>query len=172
MDRRAVLNYKSIQLRLHPSVILNVAVAAQYGLLKNGVYLEGCLIPVNRFSDFDLDLSKGQEGETLVNELLTGGKTVEVKRDLKWHQTGNVYIEVQCKSRAGDWYASGLSTTKAAYWAFVLQDAVFLVKTDTLIQTVKNKGRRITCDIEPNPSRGYLITIEDLLEETKGNADH
>jgi hypothetical protein len=127
---------------------------------------------MGKLSDFDLDLSIGHEGETLVNELLTGGKTVEVKRDLKWHITGNVYIEVQCQSRTGNWYDSGLTTTKAAYWAFVLQDAVFMIKTDTLIQTVKNKGRKITCNIEPNPSRGYLITIEDLLGEVKANADN
>jgi hypothetical protein len=43
-------------------------------------------------SDFDLDLTYGQVGEALVNDLLTGGFTVEVKRDKRWAQTGNVYI--------------------------------------------------------------------------------
>lgn len=48
---------------------------------------------MSKLSDFDLDLSVGHEGESLVNELLTNGKTIEVKTDLKWKDTGNLYIE-------------------------------------------------------------------------------
>jgi hypothetical protein len=43
-------------------------------------------------SDFDLDYRNGVQGENLVNTLLTGGKTVEVKTDFKWINTGNLYI--------------------------------------------------------------------------------
>ena len=65
---------------------------------------------MSKLSDFDMDLAKGQEGETLVKELLTGGKTVEVKTDLKWKDTGNLYIETICWSHNNeDWYPSGLS---------------------------------------------------------------
>lgn len=115
-------------------------------------------------SDFDLDLSVGHEGESLVKELLTGGETVEVKRDLRWKETGNVYIETVCWSHnKSEWYPSGLSTSKAAYWAFVLETNVFLVPTDLLKQTVATRGRAINCNIQPNPSKGYLIKIEDIL---------
>lgn len=115
-------------------------------------------------SDFDLDLSVGHEGEALVQELLTGGQTVEVKRDLRWKETGNVYIETVCWSHnKSEWYPSGLSTSKAAYWAFVLETNVFLVPTDLLKQTVATRGRAINCNIQPNPSKGYLIKIEDIL---------
>lgn len=115
-------------------------------------------------SDFDLDLSVGHEGEALVQELLTGGQTVEVKRDLRWKETGNVYIETVCWSHnKSEWYPSGLSTSKAAYWAFVLEMNVFLVPTDLLKQTVATRGRAINCNIQPNPSKGYLIKIEDIL---------
>lgn len=124
---------------------------------------------MSKLSDFDLDFSKGLEGENLVAALLNGGKTVEVKRDMKWHSTGNLYIEVQCKSRAGNWYNSGLAASKADFYAFVLEGAVLLVPTDTL-KRVASRGKRITCDIEPNPSRGYLITVEQLLEEVKNSA--
>jgi hypothetical protein len=47
-------------------------------------------------SSFDLDFSFGREGEELVEQLLTKGKRVEVKRDRKWQDTGNVYIETAC----------------------------------------------------------------------------
>jgi hypothetical protein len=119
-------------------------------------------------SNFDLDFGYGSEGENLVNELLTGGRTVEVKRDRKWHSTNNLYIEVECwYMTTQSWEPSGLSVTTAAYWAFVLESSTFIVPTYVLRQTVLEKGRQITCDIPPNKSKGYLITVEDLLGGTK-----
>jgi len=119
---------------------------------------------MSKLSDFDLDLAVGHEGEQLVNELLTGGKTVEVKTDLKWKDTGNLYIETVCWSHNNEnWYLSGLSSTKAAYWAFVLEGATLIVPTEVLKPAVTARGRAITCNIPPNPSKGYLIKVEDIL---------
>jgi hypothetical protein len=71
---------------------------------------------MGKLSDFDLDLSVGQAGEKLVEGLLTGNKTIEVKTDLKWKNTNNIYIETECWSHNNQsWYASGLSATKAEY---------------------------------------------------------
>jgi len=120
---------------------------------------------MSKLSDFDLDLSVGQEGESLVNELLTGGKTVEVKTDLKWKKTGNLYIETLCWSHNNNtWYASGLDATKADYWAFVLEGATLLVPTNILRQALNLFGHPITCNIEPNPSKGFLIKPEQILK--------
>ena len=119
-------------------------------------------------SSFDLDFSFGREGEKLVEELLTGGKTVEVKRDRKWHQTGNVYIEVECWYVASQsWQPSGLSVTQADYWAFVLEEGIIMVPTDYVRYVVKNWGHEITCEIPPNRSKGYLVTVENLLSAMK-----
>ena len=119
-------------------------------------------------SSFDLDFSFGREGEKLVEELLTGGRTVEVKRDRKWHQTGNVYIEVECWYVASQsWQPSGLSVTQADYWAFVLEEGVIMVPTDYVRYVVKNWGHEITCEIPPNRSKGYLVTVENLLSAMK-----
>jgi len=124
---------------------------------------------MSKLSDFDIDLSVGQAGEKLVEELLTGGKTIEVKTDLKWKDTGNVYIETVCWSHnKEEWYASGLSATKADYWAFVLEGAVIMLPTDTLKTIVTIRGRSIACNIPPNPSKGYLVKIEDILNGIKG----
>jgi hypothetical protein len=124
---------------------------------------------MSKLSDFDLDLAVGHEGESLVNDLLTGGKTVEVKTDLKWKDTGNLYIETVCWSHNNDeWYASGLSATKAEYWAFVIESGTLLVPTEILKKVVALRGRAITCNIQPNPSKGYLIRIDDILEGLKG----
>jgi len=115
-------------------------------------------------SSFDLDFSYGQAGESLVEELLTQGKTIEVKRDRKWHSTGNVYVEVECwYMRTESWEPSGVMVTKAEYWAFVLEKGVLMVPTDHVLYAIKNFGREITCEIPPNRSKGYLITVDDLL---------
>lgn len=123
---------------------------------------------MSKLSDFDIDLANGQEGEQLVKELLTGGKTIEVKTDLKWKNTGNLYIETICWSHNNEeWYPSGLSATKADYWAFVLNSGAIMVPTEVLKSVVTVRGRAITCNIQPNPSKGYLIRVEDILDALK-----
>ena len=121
-----------------------------------------------KLSDFDLDLAVGHQGEALVEQLLTGGATVEVRTDLKWKETGNLYIETVCWSHNNEnWYLSGLSSTKASYWAFVLEGTTLLVPTEVLKQVVTARGRAITCNIPPNPSKGYLIKVEDIINSLR-----
>lgn len=123
---------------------------------------------MSNLSSFDLDFSYGREGEQLVEELLTGGKTIEVKRDRKWHITGNLYIEVSCwYMRSESWEPSGVMVTKAAYWAFVLEGSVLMVPTDNVRYAIQNYGREITCEIPPNRSKGYLITVDDLMNAAR-----
>lgn len=115
-------------------------------------------------SSFDLDFRYGYAGEQLVEELLTNGKTVEVKRDRRWHETGNLYIEVECwYNSTQSWQASGVAVTEADYWAFVLEESVLMIPTINVIQAINQYGRQITCEIPPNKSRGFLITVNDLL---------
>lgn len=119
-------------------------------------------------SSFDLDFSFGRKGETLVEELLTGGYTVEVKRDRKWAMTNNLYIETRCYYvKSKQWEASGLAVTEADYWAFVLENSVLLTPTNVLRFATAEYGRPITCDIPPNQSSGYLITVDDLMLATR-----
>jgi hypothetical protein len=119
---------------------------------------------VSDFSDFDLDFSYGQEGERLVNDILTGGLTVEVKRDRRWVETGNIYVETAFYSRSTyNWVESGLMKTKADRWAFILEELVIIVKTDDLKKAIDKYGRPISNKIEPNPSKGFLITVDDLM---------
>jgi hypothetical protein len=93
-------------------------------------------------SSFDLDFGYGRKGEQLVEELLTGGLTVEVKRDRKWAKTGNLYIETECYfKKIEGWAPSGLGVTEAAYWAFVLEGSTVIVPTDALRWGVKEFGR-------------------------------
>lgn len=119
---------------------------------------------MSTLSSFDLDFRYGYAGEQLVEELLTNGKTVEVKRDRRWHETGNLYIEVECwYNSTQSWQASGIAVTEADYWAFVLEESVLMIPTINVIQAINQHGRQITCEIPPNKSRGFLITVNDLL---------
>jgi hypothetical protein len=115
-------------------------------------------------SDWDLDLRYGQDGEESVRRLLTID-TVEVKRDRRWKETGNLYIETSCYYVNDEAFKpSGVSVSKATHFAFVIEDLTILVSKSDLINTVKEYGRNISCKIEPNVSFGYLITIDSLLK--------
>jgi len=115
-------------------------------------------------SNWDLDLRYGQDGEESVRRLLTID-TVEVKRDRRWKETGNLYIETSCYYvNDGAFKTSGVSVSKATHFAFVIEDLTILVSKSDLINTVKEYGRNISCKIEPNVSFGYLITIDSLLK--------
>jgi hypothetical protein len=119
-------------------------------------------------SDFDLDLRFGQEGESYIKSLLNI-ETVEVKRDKRWKNTGNLYIEVWCWSDNNqEWYPSGLQTSKATHWAFVLEEMAVIVPVAQLIETVQKYGNKIECSIPPNYSKGFLIKVNDLLEVARG----
>jgi hypothetical protein len=115
-------------------------------------------------SDFDIDLKFGKQGEETVANLLSI-ETVEVKRDARWKETGNLYIETECwYNNSQSWQPSGLSVSKATHYAFVLEGMVVIIPTEDLKTITYDKGRPIECKIEPNPSKGYLIKLSHIVE--------
>lgn len=70
--------------------------------------------------DFDIDVKRGEVGEELTASILGQIDTVEVKTDYRASETGNVYIECYSYRRGDrkDLKTSGISTTKANWWAF------------------------------------------------------
>jgi hypothetical protein len=119
-------------------------------------------------SDWDLDLKFGQEGESTVANLLSI-ETVEVKRDARWKETGNLYIETECWYNASQsWKPSGLNVSKSTHYAFVLEGMVVILPTEDLKAVVEKNGRPIECKIEPNPSKGYLIKLSNIVEYQLG----
>lgn len=118
-------------------------------------------------SDFDLDLTVGQAGEQTVANLLTI-ETVEVKTDLQWRDTGNLYVETLCwYNSTQSWELSGINVTKATHWAFNMEGMVLIVETPLLAEACRHLGRPIECNIEPNPSRGVLIKPEQIIRYVK-----
>ena len=115
--------------------------------------------------DFQADLAKGQIGEELAKALIMGEIEVEVKTDFKWKETGNLYIELECYHQStGKYELSGLSTTTADYWAFVLGQSVYFSKVDCLNRVVDLFGRDVECRDSQNPSKGKLIKVEQLMD--------
>jgi hypothetical protein len=118
-------------------------------------------------SDWDIDLRFGQDGEKYVNNLLTNIETIEVKRDKRWIQTGNLFIETQCWSdKINKWYESGINASKATHWAFVVEELVVILPIEKLKQVVQTYGRMIEMNRPEYSTKGYLITVEDIFKRT------
>ena len=110
--------------------------------------------------DFRWDLEVGQLAEQWLGDILSGN-TIEVKRDFRASQTGNVFVEFFCRGKP-----SGLATTQATHWAFVLDDeTVVLLPTDKLKHIAREsyKKRGEFPGGEDNLSRGVLIRVERLV---------
>ena len=111
-------------------------------------------------SDFAFDLKLGQDEEIWLADLLQG-KTVEVKRDFIASRTGNVFVEFHSRGKA-----SGLATTKADFWAFILDgERVIIVPTQFLQQVARKayKQGRTVRGGDNNTSEGVLVRLEELV---------
>jgi hypothetical protein len=115
-------------------------------------------------SDFQYDWEFGKEGEDEIAKLLNDYK-VEVKRDRQTKQTGNVYIEYQSRGKP-----SGIKTTKADKWAYILQDGcILIVDTELLKKALRYliKAKLCVKDMpggDNNTSLGVLVSVERLME--------
>jgi hypothetical protein len=111
-------------------------------------------------SDFSHDLELGKKGENLLAKiLLLKGDKIEVKTDLQATKTGNVFIEYKSRDRL-----SGLSTSKADYWAFLISnEQIIIIETNKLKELCKTKGLRRVNGGDNNTSKGILIPLNKLI---------
>jgi len=112
-------------------------------------------------SNFRYDLKIGQLQEQWLAEILDSS-TLEVKRDFKASQTGNVFVEFFCRGKP-----SGIATTEADYWAFILDEEIVVIlptsKVKALVEEAQEEGRVVKGG-DSNLSEGALIKIERLLK--------
>lgn len=111
--------------------------------------------------NFDLDLQDGQWAEELCRSLLNGSRRIEVKRDFRAVVTGNVFVETRCRGRP-----SGLSTTEAEYWAFVLGRRVFFIPTVELRALLRFGEKARGGD--NGTSEGVLLRVTRLVYQQVG----
>lgn len=122
---------------------------------------------------FDLDLAYGRQAELQIDEMLTwiakGNGCVEVKRkrlcDLEF------YIEQSCdRGGRGVYHPSGIMTTTAHMWAFVIDDSGIAVCVPTaLIRAMLDDptSQPAECRRGNCPTRGVLINFGTLLYRYK-----
>ena len=111
------------------------------------------------FKDYDIQIPEIQ-------------KTVEIKTDFTT-STGNVFIEFTCNKKP-----SGILTTRADIWVYILESKKFWIKTDNLKKCInKHNCLNLVCNknILGKDIQGFLIPlyifqeycfdIKDLTEE-------
>ena len=117
--------------------------------------------------DFDVDLAFGEKYEGCLADLLNRGRVeVKTERDL-WVDTGNIAVEIRCNGKL-----SGLSVTKADYWAHIMTkdgDIKFIVMlpVPTLKRRVKHLlggGRvKVIKGGDNNASEMVLIPLSEIV---------
>jgi hypothetical protein len=112
--------------------------------------------------NFDIDVEYGMRGENYLLDVLTT-KRIEVKTDRIAHITGNVAVEYRYRGRP-----SGIATTEADYWAFLLYDmtTIIMIPTEKLkaIAREKYKQDQITLGGDENASEMILIPVNELTK--------
>jgi len=112
-------------------------------------------------NDFRYDLKVGQVAETLLADLLEN-KKIEVKRDLRALETGNIYIEYESRGKR-----SGIAKSEADYYCYFISDSrMFLITTEDLKALCRkyigtNRDRK---GGDSNTSKGILLPITDLIK--------
>lgn len=113
-------------------------------------------------SSFYYDLDFGEQAEDWVKELFSDGTKVEVKFDRMAHLTGNLFVEVYSRGKE-----SGISTTKANYWIFRIQDKSYalIVNTEKLKELCRivHQTDGLVRGGDNNTSYGVLIPIKLIL---------
>ena len=113
-------------------------------------------------SSFYYDLDFGEQAEDWVKELFSDGTKVEVKFDRMAHLTGNLFVEVYSRGKA-----SGISTTKANYWIFRIQEKSYalIVNTEKLKELCRivHQTDGLIRGGDNNTSYGVLIPIKLIL---------
>lgn len=116
--------------------------------------------PMNYNSDFKYDLEIGQKYETALSEVL--GKKIEIKRDFKCLQTGNIFIEYESRGKK-----SGIATSEADWWCYWLSEhhliMVELEKLKALCRTYFKTERDVRGG-DSDTSKGILLPLKALFE--------
>lgn len=132
-------------------------------------------------SHFDIDYKRGAQGEIFVSNirdmLASGSGSIEVKADSWAIKTGRFYVETECRGRDGKWRASGISVTRATFWAFTFGKHPMMVVLDTdWLRRAKelaaqNPSNHAECKYGQNPTRGIYVTSYHLKQTRDESKD-
>jgi hypothetical protein len=125
---------------------------------------------------FDLTYQLGLHAERVVDAFFTGDVVnIEVKRDMRWLDTGNVFIETHCYyQESGEYEESGILTTRATDWVFVMGLAKLTIPVDVILTLMKRPdSKRRPNKHGLNPSWGNILNVAEALKylQELGRAD-
>lgn len=115
-------------------------------------------------NDFKYDLELGQMFEGSLSDILSN-KKIEVKTDLLAFSTGNLFVEIESRGKL-----SGLSTTQADYYAFIIpidDDFItILISVSRLKEIVKKRHTgKFVSGGDDKTSKGVLIRLTDIWRQ-------
>jgi len=112
-------------------------------------------------NDFRFDLQVGQTYENQLAELLQ--KKIEVKRDFKAMETGNIFVEYQSRNKP-----SGLATSEAHYWVYWLSEKYFITIEKNELKILCRKYLGTNRDVlggDNNTSKGILLPLIEFIKK-------
>ena len=112
-------------------------------------------------SDFRFDLAVGQTYENQLAELL--GKKIEVKRDFRATETGNIFVEYESRNKP-----SGIATSEADWWCYWLSETHFIVMSKDELKVLCRKYLGTTRDVsggDSNTSKGILLPLIEFIKK-------
>jgi len=116
---------------------------------------------MNFNNDFRYDLKIGQKFETKLYELL--GKTIEVKRDFKCLETGNIFVEYESRNKP-----SGIATSISDYYCYWLSEYHFIMIEKEELKKLCRKYIGTKRDVlggDMNTSKGILLPLKIFFEK-------
>ncbi len=124
---------------------------------------------------WDRDFEYGRQGELESEEVLEwiawGNARVEFKR--KRRMDLNLYVETHCdKGRRGLYEPSGISATKAEFWAYIFGDSriAIWIPTELLRRTLDHCSVRAVEERDGScPTKGRLVNVAAILSMARGS---
>lgn len=121
---------------------------------------------------FDIDQAVGSQGElfvaNIIDSLASGSNRIEVKTDERVAQTGNVFIEFECRY-GGVYRPSGIQISKAELLMFVLPAGVAIVAPTSTVKAVAYSHFRLghiaSCTKGSHPTKGVVIPVGQFVME-------
>jgi hypothetical protein len=116
---------------------------------------------MNFNNDFKFDLMVGQTYENQLSELLQ--QKIEVKRDFKCLDTGNIFVEYESRGKR-----SGIATSEAEWWCYWLSESHFvMIKKDELKKLCRKYigTKRDVNGGDSNTSKGILLPIQEFINK-------
>jgi hypothetical protein len=130
-------------------------------------------VAIGHKPEWDVDLAYGQQGELVVLDMIkaiaNGTVRCEIKRDRGFLKSGRLYIEHEQNARnRGIWKPSGILTSTAQAWAFLVNNGQGLIVVDTpwlkraVARAAEHPSNHASERDGDNPTRGVCIELNHL----------